>query len=121
MRILNFTPAILLGTAAYKGAHTGMVWREFWDLMSAFDVQNEPFFNPKGKCTVSDREGKNRLCDRATNMRKVLGPANPIKIASGGIGGSAGNGCPFLNKTMDCGALGVIGCKCALAEDPLTQ
>lgn len=96
----------------YQGQHMKKPWKDLHDLIIAFDVQNEPLLAYKetgtyGVCSIPE-SAKQWVCKRATNMRKVLGADNPIKIASGGIGGDAYNQCSFLDEAMKCPALDAI-------------
>lgn len=96
----------------YQGQYMKRPWKDLHDLIIAFDVQNEPLLAYKGTgkpgvCSIPD-SAKGWVCKRATNMRKILGADNPIKIASGGIGGDANNQCSFLDDAMKCPDLDVI-------------
>ena len=48
------------------------------------------------------------ICARSAHMRSVLGASNPIKIASGGVGGSYDNGANFANWVTSCPSLDIV-------------
>ncbi|KAI0165891.1 glycoside hydrolase family 5 protein [Xylariaceae sp. FL1272] len=75
----------------YQGATSGQVWKNWTDAILAFDLQNEPMCAFTSLCTDNDQAGW--LCDIALAMRLSLGGDNPIKIATGSVGGDASNEC----------------------------
>lgn len=77
----------------YKGRHTQRVWKEFSDLIVAFDLQNEPYVGMENCAAISEAE-ENWVCARARFLRNtVLPPQSPIQISSGGLGGDVNKGC----------------------------
>ena len=83
----------------YKGAHSGRVWKDWTDVIMAFDLQNEPFAAEPAKCQQPSAE--KWVCGRASHMRSVLGAENPIRVASGGFGGDSSHGCTFVGTSCD--------------------
>ncbi|EKD02406.1 beta-1,3-mannanase [Trichosporon asahii var. asahii CBS 8904] len=96
----------------YRGKYTGEVWKDFHEMILAFDVQNEPYAGLRQACgseVGSDIAAADWVCRRASFMRNsLLGAGNPIKIASGGLGGSDRNGCSFLEGAMQCPELDAV-------------
>lgn len=76
----------------YKGKYTGQMWKNFHEMIIAFDLQNEPYLGYEGACGTavgSNTEMADWVCKRARFIRNgLLGVGNPIKIATGGLGGS---------------------------------
>lgn len=82
-------------------------------MIIAFHLQNQPYVGlPGGTCgsnVDSDTAAADWVCKRARFIRHgLLGVGSPIKIATGGLGGSVGNGCSFLTRAMQCPALDVV-------------
>ncbi|KAI6081001.1 glycoside hydrolase [Hypoxylon rubiginosum] len=90
----------------YKGKSSGQVWKNWHAAIMAFDLQNEPMSTKTEECTGT--AGANWVCGRAQYMRSVLGANNPIKIASGGLGGDISKGCTFMSAAVNCGQLDMI-------------
>lgn len=112
----------------YKGKYSGKLWKEWTDGILAFDLQvrtyfplsvsvlliqnpsfsqqNEPMCADTTLCKNND-EAK-WLCDIALAMRISLGGQNPIKIASGGIGGDESHGCTTIQAATSCGQIDII-------------
>ncbi|KAI8626914.1 glycoside hydrolase family 5 protein [Xylariaceae sp. FL1651] len=90
----------------YKGKYSGKVWKDWTDAILAFDLQNEPMCADTSLCTNNDKAGW--LCDIALAMRVALGGQNPIKIASGGVGGDESHGCTTIGAATGCGQIDVI-------------
>lgn len=95
----------------YIGKHTGRAWKDFEDVILAFDLQNEPYVGVKDgagvDCAGMAQNDKDWVCKRATKMRDILG-GSQIKIATGGLGGADSNGCSFLSTAMACNAIDAI-------------
>ncbi|KAJ2985581.1 hypothetical protein NUW58_g5454 [Xylaria curta] len=68
----------------YKGKSSGKVWKDWSEVIMAFDLQNEPMSSKASKCDTSTTS--EWVCGRAQHMRRVLGANNPIRISSGGVG-----------------------------------
>lgn len=83
----------------YRGAHSGRVWKDWTDVIMAFDLQNEPFAPEPAKCRQPSAE--KWVCGRASHMRSVLGAENPIRVASGGFGGDVSHGCTFVGTSCE--------------------
>lgn len=89
----------------YTGKHTGKAWKDFSEVILAFNLQNEPFVGAKD-CPNLGQADKQWACKRATNMRKVL--SKDIKIATGGLGGAIDNKCTFMAEAMSCNSIDAI-------------
>lgn len=92
----------------YQGAHSGQVWKNWSDVIMAFDLQNEPFAPKPEECTYDTAQ--EWVCGRAQGMRSVLGDS-AIKIASGGFGGDISHGCTFMSAAVNCAELDIISGK----------
>jgi mannan endo-1,4-beta-mannosidase len=57
-------------------------------------------------CKNNDQAGW--LCDIALSMRVALGGQNPIKIATGGVGGDESHGCTTISAATSCGQIDII-------------
>lgn len=90
----------------YPRKYSGKVWKSWHAAIMAFDLQNEPMAPKLSECTDGDIHGW--VCGRAAHMRAVLGAANLIKIASGGISGDYSHGCSFLPAALNCPQLDMI-------------
>ncbi|XXG96871.1 hypothetical protein Hte_003162 [Hypoxylon texense] len=90
----------------YKGAHSGKVWKEWSDAIMAFDLQNEPMSPDTSVCKNDDPQGW--LCGRAKHMRATLGADNPIRIATGGVGGDISHGCAFARAATRCAEVDLV-------------
>ncbi|CAJ2505938.1 Uu.00g000680.m01.CDS01 [Anthostomella pinea] len=90
----------------YQGKTSGKVWKNWGDAIMAFDLQNEPMSADNSVCTGGDT-GK-WLCQTAQHMRETLGADNPIKIATGGIGGDDSHGCTTLSAATQCDQIDLI-------------
>ncbi|KAH8893554.1 hypothetical protein GQ53DRAFT_763151 [Thozetella sp. PMI_491] len=89
----------------YKGVHSGKVWKDWTAAIMGFDIENEPMLLEQ-KYLANDPSGW--ICARAAHMRSVLGAQNPIKIASGGVGGAYSNGANFASWVTGCTNLDVV-------------
>ncbi|KAK5989661.1 hypothetical protein PT974_07916 [Cladobotryum mycophilum] len=90
----------------YKGAHSGKVWKDWNEVILAFDIQNEPFASDPSKCQYAT--AGTWACGRAQTMRTALGKNNKIKIATGGFGGDISHGCTFLSAAMTCADIDIV-------------
>lgn len=70
-----------------------------------FDIENEPMLLDE-KYDLNDPTGW--ICARAAFMRSVLGGDNPIKIASGAVGGAYSNGANFKSWVTSCPSLDIV-------------
>lgn len=91
---------------SYEGKISGRVWKNWSAAIAAFDLQNEPMSTETEECAGA--AGASWVCGRARHMRGVLGADNPIKIASGGLGGDVSKGCTFMPAAVNCPELDVI-------------
>lgn len=71
-----------------------------------FDLQNEPFASKTEECHYSSAQSW--ACGRAKALRAELGGYNPIKIATGGLGGDISHGCTFLESAMNCPQIDMV-------------
>lgn len=83
----------------YKGTHSGRVWKDWSEVIMAFNLQNKPFSTALKKCHFPPSE--DWICGRSSHIREILGPNNPIKISSGGFGGDVRNNCTFIGTTCE--------------------
>ena len=90
----------------YKGKYSGKVWKNWHDGIMGFDLQNEPMTTKPSECLDGDTHGW--ICGRAKHLRKVLGDKNPIKVATGGIGGDFSHQCNLISAATQCDALDLI-------------
>lgn len=90
----------------YQGAHSGQVWKNWSDVIMAFDIQNEPFASEASKCFQAS--AGEWACGRAATMRNVLGGNNPIKIATGGFGGDISHDCTFEAAATTCPQIDIV-------------
>ncbi|KAI1265209.1 glycoside hydrolase family 5 protein [Xylariaceae sp. FL1019] len=90
----------------YQGKTSGKVWKDWTDAILAFDLQNEPMCADTSLCQNNDKAGW--LCDIALAMRISLGGENPIKIATGSVGGDASNNCITISAATNCGQIDII-------------
>lgn len=90
----------------YKGKYSGKVWKDWSDVIMAFDLQNEAFSSKTSECTNSAAQGW--ACGRAATLRNALGASNPIKIATGGLGGDISHGCTFMSSAMSCPQIDLV-------------
>ncbi|KAH9900470.1 glycoside hydrolase family 5 protein [Xylariomycetidae sp. FL2044] len=91
----------------YKGKTSNKVWKEWSDAIFAFDIQNEPM-SPDTSVCKSDGDSKGWLCNVAKHMRETLGADNPIRIATGGIGGDDSHGCSMIKAATGCDQIDLI-------------
>ena len=84
------------------------MWKNYTEAIMAFDLQNEPMATKTAECKGSNPAGANWPCGRATHMRSVLGSSNPIKIATGGVGGDISQGCNFMAAAVNCPAIDIL-------------
>lgn len=92
----------------YQGKTSGRVWGNYSEAIMGFDLQNEPMSTKVAECQGSNPPGANWPCGRAAFMRSILGDNNPIKIASGGIGGDISHDCNFMEAAVTCPELDII-------------
>ncbi|KAI0165347.1 glycoside hydrolase [Hypoxylon sp. FL1284] len=90
----------------YKGKSSGQVWKSWSSAIMAFDLQNEPMSTKTSECTGT--AGASWVCGRAQHMRSELGADNPIRVASGGIGGDISKNCNFMPAAVNCDQLDLI-------------
>lgn len=90
----------------YKGKYSGKVWKDWHDVIMAFDLQNEPFASKTEECHYDTAQSW--ACGRANTLRSALGGNNPIKIATGGLGGDISHGCTFLSSAMSCDQIDMV-------------
>ncbi|KAJ6784330.1 hypothetical protein PWT90_07250 [Aphanocladium album] len=90
----------------YKGKYSNKVWKDWHEVIMAFDLQNEPFASKTEECNYSTAQSW--ACGRANTLRSALGASNPIKIATGGLGGDISHGCTFLASAMSCDQIDMV-------------
>ena len=71
----------------------------------AFDIENEPML-AESKYQAGDPTGW--ICARAAHMRDELGADNPIKIVSGGVGGTYDNGANDAPWVTSCPCVDIV-------------
>ncbi len=110
---------------SYTGKHSGKTWRDWHDVIMAFDLQNEPFAPKTDECSSNGAAAKTWVCGRSDALRAALGADNPIKIASGGFGGDYSKGCSFFEGAMSCSSLDIVAGTLSLLQllspQPLTS
>lgn len=103
----------------YRGKHSNRVWKTWTDVIMAFDLQNEPFASKTEECKYSSAQSW--ACGRAKTLRAELGGNNPIKIATGGLGGDISHDCTFLSSAVNCPQIDMIAGMCPFKRHPLIQ
>ncbi|KAJ6444550.1 LOW QUALITY PROTEIN: beta- -mannanase protein [Purpureocillium lavendulum] len=93
---------------SYTGKHSGKAWRDWSDVIMAFDLQNEPFAAKTDECSGNGAAAKTWVCGRSDALRAALGADSPIKIASGGFGGDYSKDCSFFAGAMSCSSLDIV-------------
>jgi mannan endo-1,4-beta-mannosidase len=83
----------------YQGKYSGQVWKNWNDAIMGFDIENEAML-ADNKYQANDPTGW--ICARAAHMRSELGGENPIKVASGGVGGTFANGANLASWVVSC-------------------
>ncbi|XMA10362.1 hypothetical protein WAI453_003153 [Rhynchosporium graminicola] len=91
----------------YKSPAFGKQWKDLSEVILAFDLQNEPLIASPGKASNNDPD--DWLCERASNMKKLIGSSG-VKIATGGIGGSeySGHELNIIDKALNCSAIDIL-------------
>lgn len=87
---------------------SGRVWKEWTEVIMAFNLENEPFAAETSKCQLPS--ARDWICGRSVHVREVLGANSPIKVASGGFGGDISHGCTFVGA--DCPSLDIMSGGC---------
>ncbi|KAF2816613.1 beta-1,3-mannanase [Mytilinidion resinicola] len=92
---------------SYNSPNFGKAWGELFDVILAFDLQNEPMIGAIDYLNGNDES--DWLCGRAGNLKALLNGSG-VKIATGGIGGSQYDGHEFnlLDKAIRCSAIDIM-------------
>ena len=90
----------------YVGKYSATAWKDYSDVIMAFDIENEPFAPKTAECEYSD--ASSWPCGRAQTMRTTLGTDSPIKISTGGLGGDFSHGCTFQAASMSCAEIDLV-------------
>lgn len=84
-------------------AFPGQRWLDLHDYIVGFDIQNEPWVN-----VLNANDPSNWLSDRADHLREQLGWDNPIKVCSGGVGGSWTNKSNLADWVLAIGHIDIV-------------
>lgn len=92
----------------YVSPSSGKAWKNWKEAIMAFDLQNEPMAPKTAECNTAQGDRYGWICGRAAHLRSLLGANNPIKVASGGIGGDISHGCNLVAQAVNCPQLDII-------------
>jgi mannan endo-1,4-beta-mannosidase len=90
----------------YTGKNSGQTWKNWSSALMGFDIQNEAWVTDNKWQNQSDPTGW--VCSRADHIRSELGYENPIKVCSGGVGGSYANGINDAPFVTGCGNIDLL-------------